>query len=87
MTAGEEKVPVFKPHIARLEKLLQKRIRDQADVEELQRAPGESLLTMCQIKSSGQLLLFFKCLSRDRYSGCGEMRAKSSKSKSSQSRS
>lgn len=87
MTAGEEKVPVFKPHIARLEKLLRKKRRDQSEIEELQRVPGQPLLTMYQIKSLDQLLPFFQCLSKNRFSICAESQDRNSKSKSVQGRS
>ena len=84
MTAGEEKVPVFKPHIARLEKLLTRKRRDHGDIEELQRISGQPLLTMYHIKSLDQLLPFFQCLSRNRFENCGESRDKNNKSKSPQ---
>jgi len=87
MTAGEEKVPVFKPHIARLEKLLKRKRRDQGDIEELQRVSGQPLLTMYHIKSLDQLLPFFQCLSRNRFENCGESRDKNNKSKNPQGKS
>lgn len=87
MTAGEEKVPVFKPHIARLEKLLRKKRRDKSDIEELQRVSGQPLLTMYQIKSLDQLLPFFQCLCRCRFANCAESQDKNSRSKSAQGRS
>ena len=64
MTAGEEKVPVFKPHIARLEKLLRKKRKDQTAIKEIHSIPGQPLLTMYQIKSLDQLLPFFQCSSK-----------------------
>ena len=85
-TAGEDKVPVFKPHIARLEKLLKRRTRDHGSVEKLQRIPGQPLLTMYQIKSLDQLLPFFQCLSRDRFADCPESHDKRTQSKMSQGR-
>ncbi|EDO38329.1 predicted protein, partial [Nematostella vectensis] len=58
-----EKISVFKPHIARLWKLLRKRSRRTADdIDNLLRAPDRPLLTMYQIKSMDQLLPFFRCL-------------------------
>ena len=84
MTAGEEKVPVFKPYIARLEKLLKKKIIDQSSVEELERVPGQPLLTMYQIKSLDQLLPFFQCLSKTTFAHCFESPDKGSKAKSAQ---
>lgn len=70
MTAGEEKVPVFKPHIARLEKLLRKKRKDQTAIEETHSVPGQPLLTMYQIKSLDQLLPFFHCLSKKMFANC-----------------
>lgn len=87
MTAGEAKVPVFKPYIARLEKLLRKKRRDQNLVDELQRVPGEPLLTMYQIKSLDQLLPFFQSLSKNTFANCDESLEKSSRTKSVQGRS
>lgn len=84
MTAGEEKVPVFKPYIARLEKLLAKKIIDQSSVEELERVSGQPLLTMYQIKSLDQLLPFFQCLSKTSFAHCFESPEKGSKAKSAQ---
>ena len=86
MTAGEEKVPVFKPHIARLEKLLRKKRKDQTAIEEIHSVPGQPLLTMYQIKSLDQLLPFFQCLSKKMFANCANTQdqniSKSSRGKS-----
>ncbi|XP_048577556.1 protein dopey-1 isoform X2 [Nematostella vectensis] len=72
-----EKISVFKPHIARLWKLLRKRSRRTADdIDNLLRAPDRPLLTMYQIKSMDQLLPFFRCLVKAKFGGlvvaCGD---------------
>ena len=81
-----EKLSVFRPHIARLCKLLKKRTRNSDEaIEDLQRVPGRPLLTMYQIKSLEQLLPFFHCLSNKK--DPTELRDKVSKPKTSQGRS
>ncbi|KXJ05516.1 Protein dopey-1 [Exaiptasia diaphana] len=73
-----EKVTIFKPHIARIWKLLRKRCRKPEDITDLQRTSGRPLLTMYQIKSLDQLLPFLKCLSKPNRS---ELVAEDSKTK------
>ena len=79
LTLGDEKLSIFRPHIARLVKLLRKKMRSSDDVGELQRITGRPLLTMYQIKSLDHLMPFFQCLSKKR--GATESRDKGNKSK------